>query len=166
MKKLTHLLHSRKLQLLTLSTLLTLSLAAYFYAFAQDKSSFPDGYDAVQAAPATHKVIFENSLVRILEVTVPPPGTSIPMHHHRWPSFFLSWDTGGPTPHIRYHRPDGTVHDQPAKNNPTHAGSWSVGWMNPEPMHQIEVVKDPGGAPPPPNPNAPSDLRIEIKCHP
>jgi hypothetical protein len=38
--------------------------------------------------------------------------------------------------------------------------------MNPEPMHQIEAVKDPGAASPAPHPNAPTDLRIEIKCHP
>ena len=137
-------------------------LAGHYYLYGQDKSGFPDGYDAVQAAPDTHKVIFENSLVRVLEVTVPPAGTSIPMHHHRWPSFFLSWDTGGKTPHIRYHRPDGSVRDQPSKDIPVHAGKWEVGWMNPEPMHQIEVVENPREA----ASGGPPDLRIEIKCHP
>ncbi len=34
--------------------------------YAQDKSGFPDGYDAVQAAPNSHKVIFENAVVRAL----------------------------------------------------------------------------------------------------
>ena len=62
---------------------------------AQDKAGFPDGYDAVQAAPDSHRVIFENSLVRVLIVTVPAPGKTEPMHHHRWPSFFLDGDTGG-----------------------------------------------------------------------
>jgi hypothetical protein len=85
----------------------------YFYAYGQAKSGFPDGFDAVQAAPNSHKVIFENEFVRVLEVTVPPPGTMEPMHHHRWPSFFLDWDTGGGRPHIRYHRPDGSVRDSP-----------------------------------------------------
>jgi len=47
-------------------------LAGYFYAYGQDKSEFPDGFDAVQAAPNSHKVIFEK-FVRVLEVTVPPP---------------------------------------------------------------------------------------------
>jgi len=69
-------------------------LAAHFYLYGQDKSNFPDGYDALQAAPDSHKVIFENAFVRVLEVTVPPAGSTIPMHHHRWPSFFLDWDTG------------------------------------------------------------------------
>jgi len=44
----------------------------YFYAYGQDKSGFPDGFDAVQAAPNSHRVVFENEFVRVLEVTVPP----------------------------------------------------------------------------------------------
>jgi len=125
----------------------------------QDKSGFPDGYDAVQAAPNSHRVIFENALVRVLEVTVPPPGATEPMHHHRWPSFFLSWDTGGKTPHVRYHRPDGNVQDQPSVDEPVHAGRWGIGWMKPEPMHAIQVVDAPKRTP-----TAPPLLRVEIKC--
>lgn len=144
-------------------TCLTL-LARHYYLHAQDRSDFPDGYDAVQAAPDSHKVIFENELVRVLQVTVPAPGTTIPMHHHRWPSFFLDWDTGGGRPHIRYHRPDGSVRDSPATEAPRHAGVWSVGWMQPEPMHAIEVVSKPASAVS--RPEDPAGLRIEIKCHP
>jgi hypothetical protein len=138
--------------------------AQYFYAYGQDKSGFPDGFDAVQAAPNSHRVVFENEFVRVLEVTVPPPGSTIPMHHHRWPSFFLDWDTGGGTPHIRYHRPDGSVRDSPSTEAPTHPGTWSVHWMKPEPMHAIEVVGKPKIAAL--LPEVPPSLRIEIKCHP
>ena len=132
--------------------------------YAQDRSDFPDGYDAVQAAPNSHKVIFENAFVRVLEVTVPPPGVTEPMHHHRWPSFFLDWDTGGTSPHVRYHRADGSVTDQPAQEEPTHPGHWSVKWMKPEPLHAIEVVdtaKRVGGTS-----GEPTLLRVEIKCRP
>jgi hypothetical protein len=138
--------------------------SGHFYLYGQDKSDFPDGYDAMQSAPGSHKVIFENAFVRVLEVTVPAAGTTIPMHHHRWPSFFLDWDTGGGSPHIRYHRADGSVRDIPNHEEPIHAGAWSVHWMNPEPMHAIEVVDKPKSAIP--LPDAPSSLRIEIKCHP
>ena len=48
----------------------------HFYAYGQNKSDFPEGYDAVQAAPDTHKVVFENAFVRVLEVTVPAKGGS------------------------------------------------------------------------------------------
>ena len=36
----------------------------HFYVYGQNKSDFPEGDDAVQAAPNTHKVIFENAFVR------------------------------------------------------------------------------------------------------
>jgi hypothetical protein len=135
-------------------------LAGHSYLYGQDKSDFPDGFDAVQAAPNSHKVIFENALVRVLEVTVPYARTTEPMHHHRWPSFFLDWDTGGASPHIRYHRADGSVQDQPSRVEPMHAGAWSIHWMKPEPMHSIEVVEKPKNPP-----GEPTSLRIEIKCH-
>jgi hypothetical protein len=160
-----HFLHHRGLRLLTIPLVLlaVLFAAGHFYVYGQDQSDFPDGYDAMQTAPSSHKVIFENAFVRVLEVTVPAPGTTIPMHHHRWPSFFLGWDTGGGSPHIRYHRPDGSVRDIPARDAPVHPGSWSVHWMKPEPMHSIEVVDQPKSAVP--SPDAPPSLRIEVKCH-
>jgi hypothetical protein len=139
-------------------------LTGHFYLYGQEKSGFPDGYDAVQAAPNSHKVVFENEFVRVLEVTMPPPGATEPMHHHRWPSFFLDWDTGGGSPHIRYHRADGSVRDTPSEESPIHPGTWSVHWMKPEPMHAIEVVamrKTSSTIP-----DGPPLLRVEIKCHP
>ena len=150
---------TRRKSLAGIAALLSSFVGLSRIAHAQDKTGFPDGYDAVQTAPNSHKVIFENALVRVLEVTVPPPGTTEPMHHHHWPSFFLAWDTGGKTPHVRYHRGDGSVQDQPSIDRPVHPGMWSIGWMKPEPMHAIEVVdrpKRPAGDPP--------LLRIEIKC--
>ncbi|HZC65224.1 MAG TPA: hypothetical protein VE545_01515 [Candidatus Dormibacteraeota bacterium] len=60
--------------LLVAAGLLTILIALCLHA--QDKSGFPYGYDAVKAAPKSHKVIFENEFVRVLEVTyrrlVPP----------------------------------------------------------------------------------------------
>jgi hypothetical protein len=128
-------------------------------AMSADKAGFPVGYDAVQAAPDSHKVIFENAIVRVLEVPIPPVGKQEPMHHHRWPSLFLHWDTGGRSPHIRYHRPDGTVRDIPSKDAPVHPGHWVATWMNPEPMHSIETVDGGAGQEPP-------YIRVEIKILP
>ncbi len=134
------------------------ALCVWFHAWAGDNNGFPAGYDAVQAAPGSHKVIFENALVRVLEVTIPPNGQTEPMHHHRWPSFFLEWDTGGRSAHIRYHQPGGIVRDSPSIEEPTHAGRWSVRWMKPEPLHAIESVDSD-----PPLPGEPPLLRVEIK---
>ena len=121
-----------------------------------DESEFPDGYDAVQAAPKSHKVIFENSIVRVLQVTIPVVGKPEPMHHHRWPGFFLDWDSGGKTPHIRYHRADGSARDIPSNDVPVHAGQWVVSWMPPEPLHWVETVDYGSGQEPP-------YIRVEIK---
>jgi hypothetical protein len=126
----------------------------------QRASDFPEGYDAVTAAPDSHKVIFENALVRVLEVTMPQPGKTEPMHHHHWPSFFLDWDTGGKSPHIRYHRPGNIVRDVPSAAAPVHPGHWSVHWMKPEPMHAIETVDDYY------SPGDPPSVRVEIKLRP
>ena len=87
--------------LLATSALLLGLFILHFTVYGQDKSSFPDGFDAVQAAPTSHKVLFENAVVRVLDVSV-SPNTTVPMHHHRWPSLLVSWDTGGRSSHVRY----------------------------------------------------------------
>jgi hypothetical protein len=84
---------------------------------AQDKTGFPDGFDAVEAAPESYKVLFESAIVRVLQVEV-APGTKEPMHNHRWPSIFLNWDAGGRTGHIRIYHADGSVHDVPSREMP------------------------------------------------
>jgi hypothetical protein len=134
------------------------------YLFGQEKSGFPVGYDAVQAAPNSHKVIFENALVRVLEVDL-PPGATEPFHHHRWQGFFIDYDTGGRTPHIRYHLPNGTVKDSPSKNNPvSNPGHWTVSWLDPEPMHAVENADTPADEAG--RPKRPPWVRVEIKCRP
>jgi len=46
---------------------------------------WPDSLDAVVAAPAHHKLLFENERVRVLEVRI-APGELVPVHTHRWPA--------------------------------------------------------------------------------
>ena len=46
---------------------------------------WPGDLDGVKAAPETHKVIFENGHVRVLEVIIPPHGKE-PVHTHCLPS--------------------------------------------------------------------------------
>lgn len=141
-----------------------LLLAASFilarHLVGQNQAGFPDGYDAVQAAPNSHRVLFENAFVRVLEVTV-PAGTKEPMHHHRWPSLFLTWDAGGRTAHQRYYRPDGSIHDMPSKERPVTTGAWRVTWMEPEPMHSIENAETPESALT--LPKRPPTVRVELK---
>jgi hypothetical protein len=139
---------------------LAFGLCAWRAATGSESSAdFPDGYDAVQAKPGSHKVLFENAVVRVLEVPIPPVGKPEPMHHHRWPSLFLHWDTGGKGPHIRYHRADGSVREIPGSDVPPHPGRWVVTWMKPEPMHWVETLDSGAGQEPP-------YVRVEIKIAP
>lgn len=135
-------------------------LVLHAHGAGQNPPGFPDGYDAVQAAPNSHHVLCENAFVRVLEVTV-PPATKEPMHHHRWPSLFLTWDAGGRTAHQRYYRADGSVHDMPSKERPVTEGAWRVTWMEPEPMHSIENAETPGSALT--LPKRPPTVRVELK---
>ena len=127
---------------------------------AQSKPGFPEGFDAVEAAPESHKVLFDNAFVRVLEVLV-PPGVKEPMHHHRWRSIFLNWDVGGRTAHQRIYHLDGSVHDIPSQERPLAPGVWRVKWMEPEPMHSVENLETPESAKS--LPQRPPTVRVEFK---
>ena len=49
-----------------------------------DRWTWPDSLDALQAAPESHRLLFESDVVRVLETTI-PPGETTPVHTHRWP---------------------------------------------------------------------------------
>jgi len=46
--------------------------------------TWPEALDALTAAPETHRVLFENDAVRVLETTI-APGQTTEVHTHRWP---------------------------------------------------------------------------------
>jgi predicted metal-dependent enzyme (double-stranded beta helix superfamily) len=69
-----------------------------------DPSTWDPALDAAIAAPANHKVVFENDRLRVLEVIL-EPGEEEPLHHHRWPSVFVFDQVQGP---IHDFAPDGT----------------------------------------------------------
>lgn len=72
---------------------------------ASDLSTWDPELDAVIAAPANHKVLFENDRLRVLEVTL-EPGQEEPLHHHRWPCVFVLDQVTGP---IHHFSPDGAL---------------------------------------------------------
>jgi hypothetical protein len=49
--------------------------------------------DAIIAAPKNHKVLMENDMVRVLEVTI-APGEVENLHHHKWPSVVYIQEAG------------------------------------------------------------------------
>lgn len=76
----------------------------------------PDPQDAVNAAPNSHRVIYEDEKVRILDVTV-APGAKENLHRHSWPSVLVIDE---PTKLADY-APDGTIivtHDRPGLDVP------------------------------------------------
>jgi hypothetical protein len=68
-----------------------------------DPSTWDPALDAVAAAPANHKVLFENDNLRVLEVNL--AAEEEPVHHHRWRSIFVLDQVQGPIDDIA---PDGT----------------------------------------------------------
>src|SRR5579863_945363 len=62
----------------------------------------PDSLDAVRAAPHNHKVVFENSQIRILEVILDPYEFE-PMHIHSHPSVMFAADVNTPPFDIVYY---------------------------------------------------------------
>ena len=60
-----------------------------------DTSTWDPALDAVVAAPANHKVLFENDNLRVLEVNLAPDEEE-PVHHHRWRSIFVLDKVQGP----------------------------------------------------------------------
>ena len=95
---------------------------------------WPDELDAMIAAAAFHKNLFENDLVRYLEVII-RPGDFVPVHTHRWPSViyvqsasdFIRRDGEGRV--LFDSRKAGTSPKTPA-----------VEWVGPLPPHSIENV--------------------------
>jgi hypothetical protein len=55
--------------------------------------SWPDSLDALKAAPESHRLLFENDAVRVLETTIAPRQTT-PVHTHRWPGILYLLSIG------------------------------------------------------------------------
>lgn len=47
--------------------------------------TWPDSLDALVAAAESHRCLFENDTVRVLETKI-EPGQTTPVHTHRWPA--------------------------------------------------------------------------------
>jgi hypothetical protein len=92
-----------------------------------------DELDAVVAAPNSHRVVFENEHVRVLEVAL-EPGVHEPEHTHRWPSVMVTDSRA----RIRYYIGDRLSFESPDPLPPRAelAGSWSP----PEGPHSVENI--------------------------
>jgi quercetin dioxygenase-like cupin family protein len=54
---------------------------------------WPDDLDAVSAAPHHHRVLLDNSVVRVLDTRI-EPGETVPLHTHHWPAAYYILSPG------------------------------------------------------------------------
>ena len=98
---------------------------------------WPDSLDAMVAAADYHTVLLENEQVRVVRTRI-PPGQTVPVHTHRWPSvqFIVSWSDLVRRDHVGEVMLDTrTVSESPKLNTPL--------WHRALAPHSVENV---GGA--------------------
>ena len=97
-------------------------------------SPWPPELDALIAAPAPHRLLFENDRVRVLDTRV-APGEIVPLHTHRWPAVhqILSWSN-----FVRRDA-DGKV-TADTRGKPAPANLPAVMWGEALPPHTLENV--------------------------
>jgi hypothetical protein len=104
-----------------------------------DPSSYQ--YDAVKAAPLSHRVVFEDSHVRVLEILLPPL-TSEPIHVHALPSVIMGetgGEGGGRFRYTEFRMDDGKFVETRHNDIEPSAGYRSV-WSGPEGPHAITNI--------------------------
>ena len=100
-------------------------------------------YDAVAAAPATHKVLFEDEHVRILEINLPAQASEH-IHVHALPSVIMG-ETGGEGGakfrYTEYRMEDGKFVERGFNEVEPTPGYRAV-WTGPEGPHAITNIGD------------------------
>ena len=97
---------------------------------------WPDSLDAVFAAPASHRVVFENEHTRVLEVTIAASERE-PGHTHRWPSVMVVHQPA----RIRYYTGETLTFTSPEQPVSSASGP-RVSWLDPEGPHSVENIDD------------------------
>lgn len=95
-----------------------------------------DNLDALLAAPEHHVLLFENELVRVLDISV-PQGHTVALHTHCWPGilFLLSWSEC-----VRRDEQGQVLMDSRLLGEKPAVGS--VWWTDAMPAHTLQNVGD------------------------
>ena len=99
--------------------------------------TWPESLDALRAAPESHRLLFENDTVRVLETTI-PPGHTTAVHTHRWPSILYYRSMG----HFVRRDAEGTVLFDTRGSSLPQPGS--AGWGEALAPHTLENVDSVG----------------------
>ncbi len=84
-------------------------------------------FDAAIVSPGTHKIVFENDKVRVLEVII-QPGEKEPVHTHPYKSITIVQSPS----RIKYYDEGGSVIEE--------VDISGVSWLEPKGMHAAENV--------------------------
>jgi hypothetical protein len=96
---------------------------------------WPDAMDALQAAPASHRLLLENDRVRVLDVVI-EPGAREPEHTHQAASVMIIDEPA----RIRYHQGDVLLFESQARSGSP--PGVRVRWMEPEGPHSVENIDE------------------------
>jgi predicted metal-dependent enzyme (double-stranded beta helix superfamily) len=94
----------------------------------------PASFDAVAAAPNSHRVLLEDEKLRVLRVEV-APGVTEPIHDHRWPSV-MYFEQPQPITYITYKLINGKPVETERFDAPAFAKSQTVRG-DPEGLHAV-----------------------------
>jgi hypothetical protein len=100
--------------------------------------SYP--YDAVAAAPYSHRVVFEDEHVRVLEINLPALATE-PIHIHALPSVLMG-EGGGKDAKFRYttYRMEGGKFVEVGRHDIQPTDGYRTVWAPPEGPHSITNI--------------------------
>ena len=87
--------------------------------------------DALEAAPASHRLLLDNDRVRVLEVSI-EPGAREPEHTHQARSVMIVDEPAG----IRYYESAAMLFESAAPPEP----GVRVRWMEPEGPHSVQNI--------------------------
>ena len=103
-------------------------------AMEAERWPWPEALDALQAAAESHRLLFENDAVRVLETRI-APGETTPLHTHRWPGTLYCLSIG----HFVRRDADGaTLVDTRNSDSLPQAGS--AIWADALPPHTLQNV--------------------------
>src|SRR5215216_177420 len=97
----------------------------------KDGWPWPDALDACLAAPQSHRLLFENDVVRVLEVIIEPSKRE-PTHTHSAPSVMI---VDVPA-RIRYYTGETLTFESPVGAT----NERRISWLDPEPPHSVENI--------------------------
>ncbi|MGK2911318.1 MAG: hypothetical protein ACSLE1_16175 [Sphingobium sp.] len=96
--------------------------------------TLPAAFDAVAAAPNSHRILIEDEKIRVLRVEV-APGATEPIHEHRWPSV-MYFEQPQPITYIVYKLVDGRPVESQRIDAPALEASQTVR-SAPEGLHSV-----------------------------